>query len=165
MSARAAALLKTSRKRYGGELLTISPASPAEAAAAAAAFEAGGGAMPPPLLAPVVVVDDRADKGKKKAKKKGAVTHYEFGEGPLGLGLDDAGGRIVIGTVAEGSMAAELGVQPGGQLLAINDQPVRRRPTPPAHARTRTHPRTHANRGEGMARGWPYTCERPCACE
>jgi len=120
-SGRDAALLKASRKRYGGDIVTIQPVTAADAKAAADA-EAGLPPAAPPTAPGPVVVSDSPEK-KKKKKAIATVSTHEIGEGPIGLTIaEEAGGRLVVATVAEGGQAAAAGVVVGGTLLAIGEQ-------------------------------------------
>ena len=116
----AAALLKASRKRYGGDIVTIQPVTAADAKAAADA-EAGLPPAAPPTAPGPVVVSDSPEK-KKKKKAIATVSTHEIGEGPIGLTIAEAGGRLVVATVAEGGQAVAAGVVVGGTLLAIGEQ-------------------------------------------
>ena len=120
-SGRDAALLKASRKRYGGDIVTIQPVTAADAKAAADA-EAGLPPAAPPTAPGPVVVSDSPEK-KKKKKAIATVSTHEIGEGPIGLTIaEEAGGRLVVATVAEGGQAAAAGIVVGGTLLAIGEQ-------------------------------------------
>jgi hypothetical protein len=117
-SGRDAALLKASRKRYGGDIVTIQPVTAADAKAAADA-EAGLPPAAPPTAPGPVVVSDSPEK-KKKKKAIATVSTHEIGEGPIGLTIaEEAGGRLVVATVAEGGQAAAAGVVVGGTLLSL----------------------------------------------
>jgi len=127
-SGRAAQLLKASRKRYGGEFMTMQPIESDGAAEALSEPPVDPKAPAPPV---VVVDSDKQprevaeDAPKKKKKPKNTVMHFEVDDGPLGFTLsEEAGGRMTVATVAAGGQAATASVPVGGTLLAVNDQPT-----------------------------------------
>ena len=81
------------------------------------------------VRAVAVKVDRPADAWPAQPQREeGPPTRkFTFGPGSLGLGLTDVpGGKggVLVSEVATGSAASELGVEPGGMILALNGSDV-----------------------------------------
>lgn len=145
LTAAAEKLLKTCRRRYGGDTLTISPAGVGaggvgggntgggvgtSSGAVGGIVQLGAAGKPAPT---VVVVDHPTASGGGEAAAEATrpkrTFNYSFGAGSLGLLLrdDESSGRVYVGEANPDGQAMALGVPVGGLIVAVGGQSVKDR--------------------------------------
>ena len=129
----AAALLKSSRKRTGGDVLMVAPpgasasGSPSPVTDLSSSPLSGRLETPSRQLPPVVVID--APNSGRPRKAAARTFTFDDDAAPLGLCISaDGHNRAMVGELTEGGQASALGVPLRGLVLGINGHSVKEVP-------------------------------------